>query len=108
LRGAAITDQVAGDTGCSDPSLVGNAVRLDVRMPGESASSPVYIFRWRRESDFDAAASSFATCIADFTQRTAAPRVDQDDADLWRAYGPNWSPSLRDAVAAAIHQAGGG
>jgi hypothetical protein len=107
VRGASITDQVAGDAGCADRTLIGNAVRLDVRMSDEDAVSPVYVFRWRRVADFDAAAAPFADCVAEFGQRTGAEHMDQVSHTLWRAYGPNWPARLRDAVNAALLQAGG-
>ena len=107
VRGAAISDQVAGDPGCSDRSLFSNAVRLDVRMPAEALSSPVYIFGWRRQSDYDAASSAFTNCVSEFGERTGAERIDQIGVSPWRAYGPDWPPALKDAVSAALTEAAG-
>jgi hypothetical protein len=105
LRGATITDQVAGDAGCSDPTLFGNAVRLDVRMPGAATSAPVYVLRWKRAADYDAAEAAFAACVAQSPRPPDA--VTTVAVSPWRAYGPDWPDALRDAVSAALTEAGG-
>ncbi len=96
-RGATITDQVAGDAGCSESSLHSNAVRLDVRLPGETASSSVYLFRWKTGSDFDNAADAFARCVA---ERNDQPQTASHSP--WRAYGSGWSDALSTAVNEAL------
>ena len=107
LRGATITDQVGGDAGCSEPTLHSNAVRLDVRMPGESASVPVYLFRWKDRADYDAARSVFDSCVTEFGAANAAPDMSSVGVAPWRAYGPNWSAALNVAVNDALTQAAG-
>ena len=108
LRGGTITDQVGGDTGCSEATLHSNAVRLDVRMPGESASQPVYLFRWKNQADYDAAESVFSSCLAQFGQVSgSATAVSTVGVAPWRAYGPDWSAALKLAVNDALMQAAG-
>jgi hypothetical protein len=106
-RGAAITDQVAGDAGCSDPTLVGNAVRFDVRMPGSAASVPVFTFRWRRAADYQAAAGSFGQCVAAFGGAHPGATITAIEASPWRAFGLDWSSVLEETVRDALHEAGG-
>lgn len=101
LRGATITNQVAGDAGCTQPPLHDNAVRLDVAMPGAPPAG-VYLFRWRRAGDFDAEADAYAACVAEAEARDPDATVTSEERLPWRGYGAGWSPALRDAVEEAL------
>ena len=105
LRGATITDQVAGDAGCTDPTLYGNALRLDVQMPGDAGSRPVHLLGWRRPGDYDAAGPAFAACLATYDAADPASEVTTVEAPPWRAFGRDWSAELRSAVEQALMEA---
>ena len=107
LRGATITDQVSGDAGCHDPTLYGNAVRLDVRMPGQTDSQPIHLFGWRRTSDYEAAALAFEACVESYAASHPASRITEAEAAPWRAFGPDWSAALSSAVEQSLGEASG-
>jgi hypothetical protein len=106
VRGATITDQVAGDAGCADPTLYGNALRLDVRMPGESDSRPVHLLGWRRQTDYEAAAPAFAACLETYEAAGPESEVTTVETPPWRAFGRDWSAALRSAIERALMEAG--
>ena len=109
VRNMTITDQVAGDPGCgaqvSSP-LHSNAVRYDVRPAGDANSYPVYVFSWKSQATFDAAKFEFDSCVQAEEQGSIVP-VDTVEYLPWRAFGPGWPTTLRDAVDAALKGAGG-
>ena len=107
LRGATITDQVSGDAGCPDPTLYGNALRLDVRMPDATKIQPIYLLGWRRASDFDAAGPAFEACVESYSGSDPATRITEVEAAPWRAFGPDWSPALSSAVEQSLGEASG-
>jgi hypothetical protein len=68
----------------------------------------IYLFRWRRAGDYEAAADSFARCVGDHAAENSAVNVEMVDLSPWRAYGAGWSDELRRAVDGALRAAGGG
>ena len=108
LRNMTITDQVAGDAGCSDSSIYSNAVRYDVSMAGETGSHPVFVFGWKSQATFDAAKAAFDACVENYSLTNHVESLYVlDDHAPWRAYGPGWPIGLRDAVNEALVAAGG-
>ncbi len=108
-RNMTITNQVAGDPGCGSQGsspLHSNAVRYDVRPPGMNASYPVYVFGWKSQATFDADKPEFDSCVQAEEQSASGP-VDTVEHLPWRAFGPGWPVALRDAVDAALMEAGG-
>jgi hypothetical protein len=103
-----ITNQVAGDPGCGAQisSLHSNAVRYDVRPPGDTTSYRVYVFGWKSEQTFDADKPLFDSCVQAETDSSVGS-VDTVEHLPRRAYGPGWPAPLRDAVDAALNSAGG-
>ncbi|HET7677084.1 MAG TPA: hypothetical protein VFK38_04460 [Candidatus Limnocylindrales bacterium] len=61
-RGAAIQSAVAGDPGCPDPGLTGNALRVTLLLPGDSTPRQLYLFVFRHRSAFEAAADAVTAC----------------------------------------------
>ena len=108
LRGASIHNPVSGDAGCPSSDLHDNAVKFDVALGAQSATREVHLLRWRRQSDFDAAAQAFEDCVTEF--RALHPNVQVTTLDLypWRAYGPGWSPQFGQLLSDALAASGGG
>lgn len=106
LNGVAIHNLVGGDSGCAAQDLHDNAVRLEVSVGTMSSTRAIYLMRWRRQSDFDAAADTFASCITDFSEQTGALAIDQVANAPWRAFGADWPDPLRRAVADALDSVG--
>ena len=105
-HGLSVRDNVAGDPGCGQPSLRDNASRLTIQLAGEPAAYTVFLFRWRRPADFDAAAADFGACVAEFSQVGTA--VSTLEHSPWRAFGPNWSAALEAALDDSLAGAAGG
>jgi hypothetical protein len=108
LRNMTVTGQTAGDPGCSSQAsaLHSNAVRYDVRPPGDVNSYPIYVFNWKSEAAFNADRAAFQACVQ-AEDNLATASVDTVEHLPWRAFGPGWPPAVRDAVDAALSEAGG-
>ena len=107
-HGATMTDAVAGDAGCGDQSLMDNARRLQVSFAPDGKTYTVYVFRWYNNADYREADSAFAGCVTAYQQAHPASTVDTVDLSPWRAFGPDWSDALRDAVDGALADAAKG
>ena len=105
-RNMTITTQVAGDPGCQESALHSNAIRYDVRPGGSGRSYPVYVFGWKSQQTFDADKANFDACVETYRESTGTS-VDTTEHVPWRAYGGDWPRELRDAVDAALVEAGG-
>ncbi|HEY7598748.1 MAG TPA: hypothetical protein VH741_02385 [Candidatus Limnocylindrales bacterium] len=109
LRGATIHEAVSGDPGCPGSELHSNAARLELSVVGDDQRYEVYLFRWRRPADFDAAGQAFASCVDAYVGEAAGDlTIDTLERPPWRAYGPAWSEQLRDVVDGALRDVGGG
>jgi hypothetical protein len=106
-RGATITTQVSGDAGCADQTLVGNAVRYDVRPSGEAATVSIYVLRWKSQQTFDATESAFVDCYTAYKQAHADQGISVYEDSPWRVYGPSWSQAFYAVVKQAVHEAAG-
>jgi hypothetical protein len=108
LRGASVHNPTSGDAGCPSAGLHDNAVRFDIALGTQSSTREVYLLRWRRQSDFDGTAQSFADCVAEYRALHPGVQVSTFELRPWRAYGPGWSPQLEQLLADALAAAGGG
>ena len=100
LRGVTIRQVVSGDAGCPGSGLHSNAARIDLTLVAGGDHS-VYLFRWRRRADFDAAAGTFADCAAQHAAESPAAAADVVEVPPWRAYGTGWTRELN----AILHEA---
>ena len=108
LRGATIHEQVGGDAGCSDSTLYGNALRLELTLAQDGNDYEVFVFRWRKPTDFDASAVRFEGCLDEFASGSARDaNVESVEVRPWRAFGPGWSPELRATLEETFRASGG-
>jgi hypothetical protein len=107
-HGATIKNAVAGDAGCPDQTLVSNARRLELTLAGDSKTYEVYLFRWKDQSTYTAAAPSFSLCVSAFADRGSSVHVETVEISPWRAYGPEWSKEMHDALQQALADAATG
>ena len=105
-RNMTVTDEVAGDDGCANSALYSNAVRYDVKPAGDSTAYPVYVFGWKSQATFDTDKAAFDTCVQDYSGSGSGAMATVEHLP-WRAYGPGWPATLKDAVDAALTEAGG-
>ena len=108
LRGASIHNPVSGDAGCPSSDLHNNAVRFDVALGNRSATSKVYLLRWRRTSDFDAGVQAFNDCVTEYHALHPGEQLTTLESNPWRAYGPGWSLELGQVISDALAASGGG
>jgi hypothetical protein len=93
---------VSGDSACSDPSLVPNALHVTVVDPASEAPRDVYVYSFRAKS-WDASQATVDAC----QQAYAAGGTDVDRLDLlpYRLIGRGWSATLREDLSAALDEA---
>jgi hypothetical protein len=108
LRGATVLRATSGDAGCQESDLHSNVVRLDLRLDGNHGEQQVYLFRWRRPAQFEAAAEPFADCVRSFASSAGGETPVTLEVPPWRAYGTAWSDELRLTLEDALRAAGGG
>jgi hypothetical protein len=104
LRGVTVERSVSGDAGCADPTLHDNAVHVTASYEG--VASELYIFQWRRTSDFDAADSAFASCVDTFRGTHPGLQVSTLSAAPWRAYGAGDVQPIMAVLENALRDAG--
>src|SRR4051794_19905540 len=105
---AAMTDTGAGGAGCADQTLVDNARKLRVSFAPDKKTYTVYLFRWLNNRDYGEASRAFDACVAAYQGANTGSAVEKVDVSPWRAFGPDWSPELQDAVAGALTAAATG
>src|SRR5687767_6690367 len=98
LHGVSVHEQVSGDDGCPRVELHDNAARLTVSLADEPVRRDVYLFRWRRATDFDVAVQSFFMCVTDFRSNHPGAVIEAVEQRPWRAYGADWSVPLKQAI----------
>ncbi len=98
-HGATVRDIVAGEPGCADASLQGNGSHLKLTLAADGRDYDVYLFRWRRASDYDAASQPFNSCVSSFADSLdSSVRVEIVEISPWRAFGPGWTQDMHDTV----------
>lgn len=108
LQDVTILHLTSGDAGCSVATLHDNAVHATVVIGAQSASHEVYVLNWKNQARFDSAADSFGACLDEVRAANPGGIVAEVDAYPWRAYGPGWTPQLRQIVENALIASGGG
>lgn len=107
LRGVTIHSLVSGDPGCPTSDLHDNAVRLEVSFAAQSSIKDIYLFQWRRASDYDAASEAFNDCVAEYGELRPGVDITPVQATPWRAYGPGWGDDSKIVVEHALREAAG-
>jgi hypothetical protein len=102
LHGVTVHEQVSGDDGCPRVALHDNATRLTVSLADVPVRRDVYLFRWRRTTDFDAAVQSFFMCLGDFRSNQSGTVIEVIEQRPWRSFGADWSDTLKAAVTEAL------
>ena len=106
-RGATVTQQVAGDAGCTGVALHQNAARFDVTFEHEAGDYSIYFFAWRRASDYDDAAASFDRCVSAAKRLSSGTTFTVFAAPPLRVYGGDWPETLAAAIEISLNEASG-
>ena len=107
LRGVTIHRLVSGDPGCPTSDLHDNAVHLEVSFAAQSSIKDIYLFQWRRATDYDASSEAFNDCVSEYAELRPGIEVTPVYAAPWRAYGSQWGDDLTNVVEAALRDATG-
>jgi hypothetical protein len=101
-RRMTVSAVVSGDSACSDPSLIPNALHITVVDPSTETPRDVYVYSFRAKS-WDATAATVDAC----QQVYAAGASDVDRVDLlpYRLMGKGWSQTLSEDLSAALDEA---
>jgi hypothetical protein len=103
-HGATVTATVPGDSACDDPSLVANAMRLELTDPGDGAARDVWLYSFRERS-WAGSEAPVDACQAAFEAANPGATVTRIDIPVYRAFGAGWSHELVHALEAAIAEA---
>jgi hypothetical protein len=107
-RGATVTRIVSGDTGCADPTLVGNAVSFHLRLD-DGVDREVHLFGFRDGAALDAAEPRLDECMRQFlAKKPSAEPPGAVGVGPFYAFASQWSESAGDALGAALGEAVGG
>ena len=109
LRGVTVQQAVSGDAGCpGQQGLHDNAARFELSLAGEAQSYEVFLLRWRRPSDFDAAGDSFSACVDEYARQVQGDvALEVLEVPPYRAYGPGWSEELINVLRDALSDVAG-
>lgn len=107
LRGATVQRLVSGDPGCPSSDLHSNAISMELAIGSQGSLRSVYLFRWRRPADFEAAAAKFQACVAEYGAQHPGAVVTTLESAPWRAYGPTWNDMTVSLIEEALHASGG-
>jgi hypothetical protein len=102
LQDISVLSLTSGDAGCPTSSLHDNAVHMTVVIGAQNASHEVYLLNWKNQARFDAAASDFGACQAEYLSAHPAAHMTELVAYPWRAYGPGWTPDLYQRLVNAL------
>lgn len=108
-RGGTVSDIVAGDPGCADPELAGNAIRFRLTAPGAAEGADVYLFTFKNRPFFERGRAAVDACQRVFESRSAGTGgpVERIDVSPYRAFGDDWSPGLRGFLEATMRAVAG-
>jgi hypothetical protein len=107
-RGAAVTQIVSGDPGCSDPTLIANAVRFQVRLD-DGVDREIHLFGFRDAAALARAQQALNDCLTSFVDRGhPSENIGSVQVGPFHAFGAPWSPRLNAVLADALREAIGG
>ncbi len=100
-RGANVLTTVSGDSACSDPSLVANALHLTVTVPTDLKARDVYIYTFRSKY-WDASEAMINACQTAYASAHPGATIERLDVPDYRTLGADWSQQLQDLLQSAL------
>jgi hypothetical protein len=105
VRRMPVSAVVSGDSACSDPSLIPNALHITVLDPSTETSRDVYVYSFRNAS-WPASQAMVDACQQAYGGAAGAGAdIDRLDLMPYRLLGRDWSQILRDDLSAALDEA---
>lgn len=103
-RRATTSEPLAGESACSDPDLVGNAIHLTAATATDPEPRDVYIYGFRTKT-WDRSEAQVDSCQAEYEAANPGSVVTRLDIPIWRVFGADWSPELTQALEDAFDEA---
>ena len=103
-RGVVVESELAGELACDDAGLVANALRLTASTASDPEERDVFIYSFRTKG-WDDSAEAVDACQAEYAAANPDARISRVDVPTYRAFGPDWSAELTEAVRAALEEA---
>jgi hypothetical protein len=103
----AVSDVVSGDTGCSDPELVGPAIGLSASGVDQPTPVRIHLYLFRDGPTYDRLRQAVDRCAATFVGDASAYVAIDARPFVATSQGP-WAPAFTAAVRAALTRASGG
>jgi hypothetical protein len=101
-RRVTVSSVVSGESACSDPGLVANALHITVVDQSSKPPRDVYVYSFRAKS-WDASAATVDACQAAYA--AGASDVRRLDLQPYRLIGRGWSQTLTEELKAALDEA---
>lgn len=101
-HGLTVTDIVGGDVGCAGSPLGSNGSHLTATLAADGKDYDIYLLRWRRQSDYEAADPTFQSCVTDYVRTRGSIEVEVVELSPFRAFGGGWSVDAKEAVEQAL------
>jgi hypothetical protein len=104
-RGVVISDVMAGESACDDPSLIANALHLVAVGPDDPDPRDVFLYLFRVRGWEDSAEAVDACQDAYAESVDGGALVRRVDVPTYRAFGADWSNGLTEAIHDALEEA---
>jgi hypothetical protein len=104
-RGATVTRIVSGDPGCTDPTLVANAVRFSLELD-DGVVREIHLFGFRNAAVLSAAQAGLTGCMREFAAKGGpGESTGTVQAGPFEAFGRPWSERVKALLADALREA---
>jgi hypothetical protein len=103
-RRAEKAEAKAGESACSDPSLIANALHLTVTATDDTTPRDVWVYSFR-EKGWDATKTAVDACQAEYAAAHPGAAITRIDVPIYRVFGADWSPGLIEAVRDGLKEA---
>ena len=103
-HGVAVASSVDGESACTDPGLIGNALHLRGSVASDATLRDIYIYTFK-SSRWDGSQPAVDACQAAYAGANPGVSVTRLDIPTYRTFGADWSSELGDAIRNALREA---
>jgi hypothetical protein len=105
LQGVEAESVVTGESACSDPQLLGNALHIIASMPPDEATYDIYVYLFRPRSWEGPVSPSVDACQAEYEAANPGATITRIDIPTYRVFGADWPEALHAAVRRGLEDA---